>query len=65
MSALRDLASRKGYTRVADIPADVLLALSRGEVPSATLAECTAQDQGMLMRVVFPRLPAYPSSSSW
>jgi len=50
-------APRKGATRAADIPADVLQALSRGEMQSATLAECMALDQATLMRVVFPELP--------
>ncbi|MFU4612963.1 hypothetical protein ACM71J_01585 [Pseudomonas aeruginosa] len=50
-------AARKGATRAADIPADVLQALSRGEMQSATLAECMALDQGQLMRAVFPGLP--------
>ena len=49
---------RKGAVRAADIPADVLQALSRGEMPSATLAECMALDQGALMRAVFPSLSA-------
>lgn len=48
--------SRKGATRAADIPADVLQALSCGEIQSATLAECLALDQSQLVRVVFPGL---------
>ena len=51
-------ATRRGATRAADIPADVLQALSRGEMSSATLAECMALDQGALMRAVFPGLSA-------
>lgn len=51
-------ATRKGATRAADIPADVLQALSRGEMQSATLAECLALDQAMLARTVFADLPA-------
>lgn len=49
-------AARKGATRAADIPADVLQALSRGKMPSATLAESMALDQSTLARVVFPGL---------
>jgi 3-methyladenine DNA glycosylase AlkC len=49
-------APRKGSVRVADIPADVLQALSRGEVQSATLAECLALNQATLTREVFPNL---------
>lgn len=52
-------AARKGATRAADISADVLQALSRGEMQSATLAECMALDQAQLMRVVFPDLPPH------
>lgn len=49
-------SSRKGATRIADIPADVLQALSRGEIQSATLTECLALDQALLLRTVFPNL---------
>jgi len=49
-------AARKGATRAADISADVLQALSRGEMQSATLAECMALNQAQLMRVAFPSL---------
>jgi 3-methyladenine DNA glycosylase AlkC len=49
-------APRKGSTRVADIPTDVLQALSRGEMQSATLAECLALNQATLTREVFPDL---------
>lgn len=48
----------KGATRAADIPADVLQALSRGEMQSAILAECLALDQAMLARTVFAGLSA-------
>ena len=41
--------ARKGAIRAADIPADVLHALSRGQMQSATLAECMALDQAMLV----------------
>ena len=51
-------AARKGATRAADIPADVLQALSRGEMQSATLSEGLAVDQAQLMRAVFPALPS-------
>ncbi|ERZ15252.1 hypothetical protein [Pseudomonas aeruginosa] len=50
--------ARKGAIRAADIPADVLHALSRGQMQSATLAECMALDQAMLVRTVFPGLSA-------
>lgn len=48
--------ARKGATRAADIPPDVLHALSHGEIQSATLAECTAVNQVQLLRSVFPAL---------
>jgi 3-methyladenine DNA glycosylase AlkC len=48
--------ARKGSTRAADIPADVLRALSRGEIESATLAEGLALDQALLLRTVFPTM---------
>ncbi|EKQ6346702.1 hypothetical protein P6M03_001012 [Pseudomonas aeruginosa] len=48
--------ARKGAIRAADIPSDVLQALARGEMQSATLAECMAVDQAQLMRAVFPDL---------
>lgn len=49
---------RKGASRAADIPADVLQALSNGEIATATLAECTALEQAQLLRKVFPGLSA-------
>lgn len=54
----RNVPSRKGATRAADIPADVLAALSRGEASSLTLTEALAVDQRVLVRAVFPDLPA-------
>ncbi|WP_454006535.1 DNA alkylation repair protein [Alcaligenes sp. Marseille-Q7550] len=48
--------ARKGYARAADIPADVLSTLSRGEMASATLSESLAIDQRMLLGAVFPEL---------
>ncbi len=53
---MKPAVARKGATRAADIPEAVLQALSRGEMQSATLAECMALDQASLMRVVFPGL---------
>jgi len=48
--------SRKGASRAADIAPEVLQALSRGEMQSATLAECLAIDQARLLRTVFASL---------
>ena len=48
--------NRKGYAKVADIPPDLLLALSKGELPSATLSESLAIDQKVLVAAVFPEL---------
>lgn len=53
---MNTVAPRKGATRAADIPADVLAALSRGELQSATLAEGLALDQALLVRTAFPHL---------
>jgi 3-methyladenine DNA glycosylase AlkC len=47
---------RKDATRATDIPADVLQAMSRGQMQTATLAECLALDQAHLARAVFPGL---------
>ena len=54
---------RKGATRTADIPRDVLHALSRGELQCATLAECLAVDQAVLARTLFPALTAHALST--
>ena len=51
-------APRKGALRAADIPADVLQALSLGQLASANLTECLALDQAQLARAAFPGLPA-------
>ncbi|MBN9425581.1 MAG: DNA alkylation repair protein [Burkholderiales bacterium] len=50
------VAVRKGATRTADIAPEVLAALSRGELQSATLTEGLAVDQACLLRAVFPEL---------
>jgi len=47
---------RKGATRVSDIPADILKALSCGELQCANLTECLAVDQLVLLHTVFPQL---------
>ncbi|THU00646.1 DNA alkylation repair protein [Lampropedia puyangensis] len=47
---------RKGASRTADIPADILAALSHGTIPSATLTEGLALDQSILVRTTFPHL---------
>lgn len=49
-------SARKGAPCTSDIPEHILEALSRGEIQSATLAEATALNQALLMRVVFPKL---------
>ncbi len=48
--------SRKTYAKASDIPADILLALSKGEIPAATLSESLAIDQRILVAAVFPEL---------
>lgn len=50
--------ARKGALRAADIPVDVLQALSLGQLASANLTECLALDQAQLARAAFPNLPA-------
>ena len=47
---------RKGFSRTADIPSDILQALSQGLIPSATLTEGLALDQAQLLQAVFPAL---------
>lgn len=47
---------RKGFNRTADIPSDILQALSQGLIPSATLTEGLALDQAQLLQAVFPEL---------
>lgn len=47
---------RKGFSRIADIPPDILQALSQGMIPSATLTEGLALDQAQLLQSVFPNL---------
>ncbi|MEG0003127.1 DNA alkylation repair protein [Comamonas sp.] len=51
-------AQRKGARRGADIPAELLQALSQGRAQSATLVEGLAVDQAQLLGAVFPALPA-------
>jgi 3-methyladenine DNA glycosylase AlkC len=48
--------TRKGASRAADITPDILDALSRGELQSATLVEVLALDQRLLLGAVFPAL---------
>ncbi|MDO5103330.1 MAG: HEAT repeat domain-containing protein [Lautropia sp.] len=48
----------KGASRTSDIPPEVLAALSRGEIESATLTEGLAVDQYRLLTSVLPALPA-------
>ena len=48
--------SRKAYAKASDIPADILLALSKGQLPAATLSESLAIDQRILVASVFPEL---------
>lgn len=50
---------RKGATRQADMSPELIDALSRGEMACATLTECLAVDQKVLVRVVFPDLPQH------
>lgn len=48
--------TRKGANRIADIPPDILEALSLGQIPSATLTEGLALDHFRLLCTVFPAL---------
>ena len=48
--------NRKAYAKVADIPADILLSLSKGEIQGLTLTESLAIDQRVLVATVFPEL---------
>ncbi|MFP5194988.1 DNA alkylation repair protein [Alcaligenes faecalis] len=50
------IENRKAYAKVADIPADILLALSKGEIQGLTLTESLAIDQRVLVATVFPEL---------
>lgn len=52
------VAPRKGSPSVKDVPADVLVALERGDIETATLAETLAVDFTTLARRAFPDLPA-------
>ena len=49
--------ARRGAARIADIPPEVLAALERGEMQSATLVECLALDHARLLQAAFPELP--------
>lgn len=51
-------SARKGARRMADIPADTLAALSRGEIETRSLPEALALNQRILLETVFPTLPA-------
>ncbi|PJJ99625.1 DNA alkylation repair protein [Lysobacteraceae bacterium NML03-0222] len=55
---MKHTATRKGARRTSDIAADILQALSRGEIATATLTEGLALDQHLLAQSVFPNLPA-------
>ena len=55
---MKHTATRKGARRTSDIAADILQALSRGEIATATLTEGLALDQHLLAQSVFPGLPA-------
>ncbi len=48
---------RKGHSKIADIPEDLLDDLNAGTVPSASLSEGLAVDFSVLLRTTFPELP--------
>lgn len=54
MNQIPHTAPRKGASRMADISPDVLNALEKGEISTATLSESLALDQGKLLQAVFP-----------
>jgi 3-methyladenine DNA glycosylase AlkC len=53
-SATGTVPRRKGASRTADITPELLLALSLGEIETATLTESLAVDQARLLQAVFP-----------
>jgi 3-methyladenine DNA glycosylase AlkC len=51
------MASRKGFSSIAAIPADVLSRLNLGQEETVTLTECLAVDQAMLWNQLLPNVP--------